>query len=924
MFTIERISLIAPSKERRPNTFLSAGLHRWLFFLVLSFFPTLGYSAKILVVNSTQDMTPLSQFIGVLNNPQNLITKRNILESRHLNGLTPINLNTADALNTFSQHIWLAFTLRNSHTYQLNLWLNIVSHNINHVMIYMLDEKNGLKALHTESKSDSYLTPILLQPQKTQVFFVQVYLKEKKHMEINLVDPKTHHLKETHSAYALGILFGALISFILLSMICFWYYREWLFLFFSIQLFASLCLQLIHTPLQWDWLKQINYLGILSIICIITCANAAQLFFYLKSWSLHRPYCRPILGILTCSLILALLYAFTFKGYSPYLWGIYALYIPLFITGMLHCYQHKNDRMALFIILIKIVALSIVIGALFFSENVSHSHYLSETFVLFILLLESSLTLIFFANHFNMQYRDHQREILYAIANTNKTPSEQTILKNITHDLRTPVAGIMGIADLLKNASASAEQGELIDSITVSGQQLLNKINEVSSHIQLQASSQTPKKTLFELPLLIDECAYDYRPIVDEKNIEFIFNIHNDIPVVVYGDENRLRQVLKQLVKNAITHTSQGEVLINVQPLDKSNNEILFSVKDSGQGINPQKLKDIQTGKNLPSMSGLSMVHLHLKALSSKLSITSKLGDGSEFNFALKLTEPAHVKEEPQERHLHRSLLSQKHLLIIDDNRTCCRVLRQQTTGLGMTAIETYNGKEALAMFRGKRNLGEPFDAIIIDYDMPHLNGLQVATKLLDESKEPPIIIMLTGLSIMPDTHSLKEAGIHAVLNKPVSQKLIKLTLLDLFAQKESKEKETIQSTVTDQKLNILVAEDNDVSRRVISKMIELLGHSYKMVSNGQLAVDAVKKESFDVILMDCEMPVMNGFDATIDIHRSQKAQGKIITPVYALSAHIFEEQKSRSLHAGMTDFLEKPIKLDRIKQLLDGIKKTC
>lgn len=879
--------------------------------------PVQASASAILELDHPSYLPSLSSHLDILDDPDQRFSAQDILRNSFLNGFTPINLDKPYALNKYSEHIWLSANIRNNQRELSNLWLNLRSHNILSLTIYKISPAGNVTKLPINQKNDHYLSPLLISPDETLHLLIQLSFSSKKLLEVDLVNPGQFHLSSTIHHYHLGILFGTLLSCIFLALICFWYYKQQVFFFFSLQIIASLALQLVHTPLDWAWLKTLSYLDTLLMILIISLSSLGQWYFYLKSWSLEKKYQPFFISTLMAVIVSAMIAGLTVSHYSPYLWAVYILQLPFFMMSMLHCYQVKKDNIALTLLIVKIGLLSLIMAHMFLSNEHHHDHRLPESFILFFVLGESLLTLLLFSRHFDGRYKDRQREALYNIATQSNLPTEQTILKSITHDLRTPIAGIMGVAELLKNTGFSPEQQELIDTISLSGQQALNKISEVSSHVQLQSNHQTPQKSLFELPLLIDECTFEHRPILDEKNIEFIVNIHANVPVVVYGDANRLRQILKLLIKNSVSHTSQGEILVNIQSLDDEQNEILFSIKDSGVGIAPQKLQSLISGEDLPSMSGLAMVHLHLKTLTSQLNITSRLGEGSDFNFSLKLGKPSKSAKLPNPPHQHASQLYQKRLLIIDDNKTFCRVLRQQASSLGMFATETYDGKEALAMYRGKRNLGEPFDAIIVDYDMPGLNGLEAATKLLAESDTPPIMIMLTGLTIVPDPNSLKKAGIHAVLNKPVSQQLIKLTLIDLFNQTNPT---LVDAEPLKGELNILVAEDNDVSRRVISKMLDLLGYRYKMVSDGQLAFDTVKKEHFDVILMDCEMPVMDGFEATVHIHNWQTRQGKALTPVYALSAHILEEQKTKSMQAGMTDFLEKPVKLDQIKQLFETV----
>lgn len=919
MSTTERISLgVLLSGNRCHNlqlhiTPLQSGSLAALRFLFLSSFllfsliqAPLSTAAKVL--NYSTD-AQLSDHLDILANPSGEITANNIAD--HFNKFTPIHHYDHQALEDFGHDNWLLFTLRNTSSLPLVLWLNINSHNIVSQEVYQLIDNSVLLPLPSENKNEHYLTSLNLPKQSVVTFLIHLRSNTLQAPEITLVDPKTFHLIEEESAYHLGVLFGGILLCILLSLALSHVFSEWLFIFFAVQLCTSLAFQFIHTPLSWPFLNQLQHFNSIFFILIFTFCGLGKTYCYLQSLSLEHLAHDPFRIFIIFSLVLSIFLLIVFSHNSPYFWGIYALLIPVNISLWMNAYKLKQNKTALSLVVCDVFFLSIVILFLFFNSKEANVNHINEYLALSFVLSRSLVQLWLFFIHFTRLKRQTSQELFLQKLKVDERLNDKAWLEKITHDLRTPASGIIGIIDILQETPLSHSHRDLLDSIALSGQQLLNKVNEINSQILLKSDNQSLSLSVFELPLLIDECAFDYRPIIEEKNIELIINVHNDIPVFVYGDANRLRQALTQLIKNAIEYTAQGEIMINVLMLDKKQSILRFSVKDTGRGINQRELLDLQKNQGQQPTSGLTITQLHLQALSSQLKITSKLGEGSEFSFSLNLpkAETGLSSKTPID---HRKALQHKRLLIIDDNRTCCRVIRQQATGLGMQAIETYDGNEAIAMYRAKANVSEPFDAIIVNFDMPHLNGLQVAKRILSESSEPPAMVMLTGLSTLPSKASLEDAGIHTVLKKPVSQRLIAHTLSGLLSKNRPSERKLLST------LNILIAEDNDVSRHVLSKMLDTLGHSYKMVSDGQLAVEAVKKENFDLIIMDCEMPVLNGFMAAIQIHEWQKQQSKNLTPIIALSAHILEEQKKNSYQAGMEDFLEKPVKIDRLKATLE------
>ncbi|MCY4043443.1 MAG: response regulator, partial [Cellvibrionales bacterium] len=744
-------------KITRQQSSLLATL-RFLFFVLSSFLfffthPALQ-AAKIF--NYPSD-TQLVHHLDILANPDGEITASNI--TQHFDAFTPIHRYHHHTIKEFSNDYWLLFSIKNSTEWPHFLWLDINSHNISSVSVFQLIDSTTLLPLTSQNKNEHHLTSLTLPKQNLNTYLIHLKVSALVAPEINLVDPKTFHIAEEQKAYQLGFLFGGIALCLLLCIALSIAFYEWLFIFFALQLAISLVLQLIHTPLDWAFIHDVQEYNDIFYILVFTFAGLGKTYCYLQSLSLEHLTRDPFRVFIAISLLLSIILLLNFNHTSPYFWGIYALLIPVNISLLLTAYKVRQNTTALWLAGCDILFFSIMILLLFFQSTDAKTDHISEYLALSLVLTRSVIQLVFFFHHFNGLKRQTSQELFLQKLKMDERLNDKVWLEKITHDLRTPASGIIGITDILQETTLSHSNQELVDSIARSGQLLLNKVNEINSQILLKSDNKSLSLSVFELPLLIDECAFDYRPIIEDKNIELIISVHNDVPIFVYGDANRLRQALTQLIKNAIEHTAQGEIMINVLMLDKANSTLRFSVKDTGRGINQHDLLAMQKRHGLQPSSGLTITQLHLQALSSQLEITSKLGEGSEFSFSLKLPQ-AETELNSKTPVDHKKSLQHKRLLIIDDNRTCCRVIRQQAIGLGMQAIETYDGNEAIAMFRAKANVSEPFDAIIVDYDMPHLNGLQVAKKIFSENAEPPAIIMLTGLNSVPDKNSLDDAGI--------------------------------------------------------------------------------------------------------------------------------------------------------------------
>jgi CheY-like chemotaxis protein len=592
-----------------------------------------------------------------------------------------------------------------------------------------------------------------------------------------------------------------------------------------------------------------------------------------------------------------------------------AITIPLVITALHQCHIHNADKIALYLNINMLVCSVIITYTVFSKTNIFSMDLFIQPPILYMIVVETIIsTLLLIAKTFNDAIANEKQHVQTNIDHI-QYQAQTDIISRLSNEFRTPISGILGMAELLKSSSLTAEQHGKVDSIKNAANTLLNTVSDMHYHAQLKQNTATVRQSPFELRLLLETCVLNFQSQAENRSIELILNIQPDVPSIVVGDELRLRQILIQLLDNAIKNTRQGEIIIKVSTLASDANYLEFSIRDTGSGINEQHLRQLDTPRStdtLASGHGLPSAQELLTQLKSSLLINSSEGEGSELFFALSLpsSDSTHANSKTP-----GTLLKYKRLLIVDDNLTYCKVLKQQTTSWGMNVTEAHSGNEAIAMYRAKRNLGETFDAIIIDYDMPVVSGIEVAEKISMEAIEPPVMIMLSGLIQSPPEHIAKQAGIDAILNKPASENLLKLTLANQFHIRQRTTAALQLSALKTQR--VLLAEDNDVMRSVISKMMDTLPVEYMMVSDGKLAVEAAKKERFDIILMDCEMPFMNGFDATLAIHQWQREKHQPLTPVIALTAYTLGEHKTRSIAAGMVDYLEKPINMIELEAVL-------
>lgn len=508
-------------------------------------------------------------------------------------------------------------------------------------------------------------------------------------------------------------------------------------------------------------------------------------------------------------------------------------------------------------------------------------------------------------------------------------------LARISHEIRTPMNGVLGMSELLLDTALSAKQRDYVQTIHGSGNDLLNLINEIIDMSRLESGQLTLERVQFDLHALVNDCLDIYRIRAEAQGVELIGFVHPEVPRTLQGDPTRLRQVLMNLLANALHQTDSGEVLL-VVGLEKRNNtpQLRFAVQDTGENM-PEEARDSllnsdfkvtrfldqsDTDGKLPLVITRQLIGM----MHGQIGIKASGEQGNTVWFTLPAT---HLDNPAEEASAEGRSLVDRSILIVDDNATCRKVLQQQTTAWGMRAQSASSGREALATLRNQANLGNPFDIILLDQSMPGMSGVELASRIKDDAVlgNDLLIIMLTGINQVPSRVIARNAGIRRILSKPVAGYTLRTTLIDEWSQRRAAssdsadrdQQETEQDSGMDGDYRVLIAEDNAISTKVILGMLAKLGVSATAVDNGARAVEAVQQQSFDLVLMDCEMPEMDGFTAAEQIRRWEQRSGAQPIPVIALTAHILPEHRERARKAGMNGHMAKPVELNQLREQL-------
>ena len=541
-----------------------------------------------------------------------------------------------------------------------------------------------------------------------------------------------------------------------------------------------------------------------------------------------------------------------------------------------------------------------------------------------------------------LERKNHELQQLYNLTNEAReelshakelaeaaTEAKSHFLANMSHEIRTPMNAIIGMAHLMQRTELDSRQRNYINKVSGAAQSLLTIINDILDFSKIEAGKLELEQTTFNLEEMLCSLTDIVGFKAEEKGLELIFDVAPDTPHFLLGDPLRLGQILTNLAGNAVKFTDQGEIVVSVRPL-KSEGErqtLAFAVRDTGVGMSEEQIARLfQSFSQVDSSVtrryggtglGLAISKQLTEMMGGKIRVESQPGQGTTFSFTVEL---GLAQDCPRpERRLEQ--LNGRRVMVVDDSASAREVLATMLSGFGFMVDTAHSGLHAINQLEERAIHGDTYDLVLMDWRMPHLDGIETSRRIKNHryGEHTPAILMVTAFGREEVIKHAEKAGLDGFLLKPVNESVLYDSVLNLFGVEASRsalsradnQQRTAQAL---QGRRVLLVEDNLINRELAIELLMDMGLEVSTAADGQEGVQQALSEPFDLILMDIQMPIMDGLTATRQLREHERLQS---LPIIAMTAHAMSGDRDKSLAAGMNDHLTKPIDPDKLSETL-------
>ena len=877
---------------------------------------------------------------SVLLDEQGDLALSDIRSARYTNQFSPIELDRLTAAEPDGA-LWLRFKLAPGKHEQL---LRVFAPDLSHLNLYVLDGDTLVEQLNTGTQQPQANRPLpssdfmLPLPQADKPLDVYVRLVSQHQLRPYItLQAAVNSAANQNLTLVYGLLFGCIGMLILHNLVRFAYTRSrsslWLAACELLLMLSVILLLNLAGPWLPNWHAIQTPGAYLALLLTAPCGLmfAYRFFSPLGPHPLNKLLLGDILFTVVCGLLLLFVNTLPLNIITYLLVALAGLSM-LFVSAYHWQKGYRPARLFVAGMVVFNIGALIILPALL-GLTLVPPQGLIIILLVFICVSGLLMSVALFERHRSIT--EDRFSVSRDLAASNaEINAKAEFLAKISHEIRTPMNGVLGMTELLLGTPLSVKQRDYVQTIHSAGNELLTLINEILDISKLESGQIELDDVQFDLNALIEDCLSIFRAKAEQQNVELISFIQPQVPRVISGDPTRLRQTLLSLLENALKKTDEGEILIVVALDDRSAKPRLrIAVQDSGLPMDTEERdalmhaelhsKNFLSATRLGGNLGLVIARQLIRLMQGEFGIKSGSTQGSTLWLTLPL-DPDRLEHPTSDLD---SPLQGARVLVVDDNDTCRKVLVQQCSAWGLNVSAVPSGKEALALLRTKAHLRDYFDVVLLDQNMPGMTGMQLAAKI----KEDPslnhdiLLIMLTGISNAPSKIIARNSGIKRILAKPVAGYTLKTTLADELNQRNKGQvvfQPQVVTPATAAKVpsdfRILVAEDNTISTKVIRGMLGKLNLQPDTASNGEEALQAMKAQRYDLVLMDCEMPILDGFSATQQLRAWEVGNQRIRTPVVALTAHILAEHKERARQAGMDGHMAKPVELSQLRELIE------